>query len=132
MKFIDNFEDYIYFYDSNSEKFYKLNKHSKRIDDLFNNRYSNVTEFKIIHELKKIDTKNVVKKRSPNCDLEEYFLCKNNKCIHKTLICNGYDNCDDNSDEDRTGVCKNFTCKGPNQYDCGMNYCISNSKLCDL
>ena len=128
IKFIDNFEDYIYFYDSNSEKFYKLNKYSKKIEDLFNNNnYSNVSEFKIIHRLKRIE----VKKRS-NCDLEEYFLCKNNKCIHKSLLCNGFDNCDDNSDEDRTGICKNFTCKGPNQYDCGTNFCIPNSKLCDL
>lgn len=66
-----------------------------------------------------------------HCNLNEYFLCNNSKCIHRSLLCNGYDNCGDNSDEDRESTCKNFSCKEPDQYDCGMNYCIPKSKLCD-
>ena len=127
VKFIDTFEDDIYFYESNSEKFYKINKFNKNLEVLTAGKYSDISGFQIIHDLK-----SRIAKRDIGCDLTEYYLCKNNKCIHKSLLCNGYDNCDDNSDEDRNTVCKNFTCNGPNQYDCGMNYCIPNSKLCDL
>ena len=28
-----------------------------------------------------------------------YFLCSNKKCLNNTLVCNGKDDCGDNSDE---------------------------------
>ncbi len=38
---------------------------------------------------------------------DDDFHCKNNRCIDKSLKCDGYDHCGDNSDE--TKGCSKFT-----------------------
>ena len=49
------------------------------------------------------------------CENYGMFQCNNGKCIHKFSICNGIDNCDDNSDESKIdgafcGMCAWFFC----------------------
>jgi hypothetical protein len=129
--FLDVFEDNFYFYESLTQRFYTLNKYTGNLSLLIDIDYPNVSNFQVFHDLKETVGVSRVKRSTGNCT-KDYFLCKNNKCVHNSLLCNGYDNCGDDSDEERDTICKNFTCKGPNQYDCGMNYCIPNSKLCDL
>ena len=36
------------------------------------------------------------------CEKYELFQCDNGRCINKHWICNGIDNCGDNSDESKT------------------------------
>ena len=42
------------------------------------------------------------------CEQDRHFVCKDRgKCIHSSLVCDGYEQCDDGSDEgwDRCGKC---------------------------
>ncbi|KAI9561507.1 hypothetical protein GHT06_012465 [Daphnia sinensis] len=51
---------------------------------------------------------------------DDHFHCSNGKCILKTWLCNGWDECGDSSDEQNCTV----ACKT------GYSHCSSNSSLC--
>ena len=44
-----------------------------------------------------------LKKRTANCDSDE-FTCDNGECEPQSHVCDGYDDCGDNSDEERCGM----------------------------
>ncbi|CAL2029386.1 unnamed protein product [Caenorhabditis brenneri] len=68
----------------------------------------------------------------PNgCDPEDEFTCLNSKkCIPKANLCDGDDDCGDNSDEDPKGICKDFKCVG-NKFQCDGTTCLPMEFLCD-
>lgn len=41
---------------------------------------------------------------TPNCDVTE-FTCNNSKCIMTDMVCDGYDDCQDGSDEMNCTIC---------------------------
>lgn len=60
------------------------------------------------------------------------YQCKNGHCLHPSDLCNGQDNCGDNSDE---ADCKDYTCLST-QYRCAGNdtvqpRCIPAKSRCD-
>lgn len=63
--------------------------------------------------------------------MPEEFSCRNTKCIRKTYICDGEDDCGDASDESLP-QCKTAvpTC-AKNQYRCKNGQCIPNAKVCN-
>ncbi|XP_064475155.1 prolow-density lipoprotein receptor-related protein 1-like [Ornithodoros turicata] len=77
-------------------------------------------------------------KRSANytepsrCRPGEFECKKNQRCIDKRYVCDGDDDCGDNSDEDSSqfGVCETVTC-GEDQYRCDANRCIALHWVCD-
>ena len=38
-----------------------------------------------------------------DCSDDDHFLCETGKCINKADVCNGFDNCNDFSDEQQCG-----------------------------
>ena len=60
-----------------------------------------------------------------------HFLCDNGNCVKKEWLCDGDDDCGDNSDESQEGACQNFTCSGDDSYTCSNNRCIYLRWLCD-
>ena len=58
-----------------------------------------------------------------------YFKCKNGNCVPKTWVCDGDDECKDNSDEDKE-VCGIKTCHDF-QFRCDNEKCIPKNYLCD-
>jgi len=59
------------------------------------------------------------------------FRCRNHKCVSKTVLCDGVDNCGDNSDELQF-VCDSLHKCQPNQFQCETERtCISQKFRCD-
>ena len=56
------------------------------------------------------------------------FTCDNQRCIPKTWVCDGDDDCLDNSDEQQN--CTKPTCQ-PNEFQCNSGRCIPESFKCD-
>lgn len=55
------------------------------------------------------------------CDEPKQFKCRNRKCISNELLCNGFDDCGDASDEDRLTPCQNgSTIPYRIDYNCGL------------
>ncbi|XP_013089349.2 low-density lipoprotein receptor-related protein 2-like isoform X2 [Biomphalaria glabrata] len=67
-------------------------------------------------------------KESPSCEGLS-FKCKNKRCVSQSLLCDGEDDCGDNSDE--TGdLCPAGICK-EGEHKCSSNRCIPGSAVCD-
>ncbi|XP_060527930.1 putative vitellogenin receptor [Cylas formicarius] len=62
-----------------------------------------------------------------NCSSNE-FICANYKCVPKDARCNGFNNCEDFSDEED---CETYLCKEPTFFRCKNNLCIARTFLCD-
>ncbi|CAA9998006.1 unnamed protein product [Nesidiocoris tenuis] len=56
------------------------------------------------------------------------FTCNNQRCVPKAWLCDGDDDCLDNSDEEQN--CTKPTC-APNEFQCASGRCISLSFRCD-
>ncbi|XP_037869964.1 low-density lipoprotein receptor-related protein 2 isoform X2 [Bombyx mori] len=56
------------------------------------------------------------------------FTCNNQRCIPKSWVCDGDDDCLDNSDEEQN--CTKATC-GPREFMCKSGRCISDMFRCD-
>ena len=64
----------------------------------------------------------------PACPNSWDFTCANQRCIPKTWVCDGDDDCLDNSDENQN--CTKPTCS-ENEFRCSSGRCIPNSFHCD-
>ncbi|XP_060809746.1 basement membrane-specific heparan sulfate proteoglycan core protein isoform X4 [Amyelois transitella] len=67
--------------------------------------------------------------RIPNCGPHE-ATCSNLKCIPKSAICDGKQDCGDGSDEHSCGSPQSGSCQ-PNQFRCANNRCILKTWVCD-
>lgn len=73
------------------------------------------------------------------CDGDEFHKCRTgDKCISRSLICDGEADCEDASDEsdslcDTEKVARAFTraCNNETEFMCEEKFCISNKLLCD-
>ncbi|KAI1883578.1 hypothetical protein AGOR_G00233020 [Albula goreensis] len=65
-----------------------------------------------------------VKGKPSLCGGRDHFLCGTGICIPRKLVCNGYNDCDDWSDE------AECTCEG-DQFRCGTGRCLSPGFVCD-
>ncbi|XP_071980888.1 atrial natriuretic peptide-converting enzyme isoform X2 [Engystomops pustulosus] len=64
------------------------------------------------------------KGRQSMCGEHDSFLCSNGVCIAKKLTCNGYNDCDDWSDEVHCNCSENL-------YRCNTGKCLNHSYVCD-
>ncbi|XP_028998765.2 atrial natriuretic peptide-converting enzyme isoform X2 [Betta splendens] len=64
------------------------------------------------------------KGKSSVCGGKDQFLCATGICVPQKLVCNGYNDCDDWSDE-RQCVCPEA------EFQCGTGRCLSPALLCD-
>ncbi|KAL0970524.1 hypothetical protein UPYG_G00243230 [Umbra pygmaea] len=58
------------------------------------------------------------------CGSHDHFLCATGVCVHMKLVCNGYNDCDDWSDE-ADCICEE------EEFHCGTGRCLSPSLVCD-
>ena len=56
----------------------------------------------------------------------DHFICANDNCLSASLICDGKDDCGDDSDE--TTICYNAICSSAS-FSWKNNNCTSNSKI---
>jgi len=54
---------------------------------------------------------------------ETRFQCNNNFCVFNTDVCDGSDDCGDNSDE-APSVCSTLTCDATRKFQCDNKRCI--------
>lgn len=61
---------------------------------------------------------------------ESRFQCNNHLCVAMSDICDGTDDCGDNSDESAE-VCSNFNCDTLRRFQCANHRCIARYQICD-
>ncbi|OXA56372.1 uncharacterized protein LOC110848838 [Folsomia candida] len=66
----------------------------------------------------------------PPCNNSTQFACRNGNCIPLNFICDGYNDCGDNSDED-TDTCGVPPICRPDQFECANGICIPANYVCD-
>ncbi|XP_029986017.1 atrial natriuretic peptide-converting enzyme isoform X2 [Sphaeramia orbicularis] len=66
-----------------------------------------------------------IKGKSSVCGGKEHFLCATGICVPQKLVCNGYNDCDDWSDE------THCVCDLSREHRCGDGRCVSTDWLCD-
>ncbi|XP_024120448.2 low-density lipoprotein receptor-related protein 2 [Oryzias melastigma] len=59
------------------------------------------------------------------------FQCANRLCVSQGWVCDGVDDCGDDSDE-QLSLCLNITCEMPTRFRCANGYCIYAGLLCNL
>ncbi|CAG0879500.1 unnamed protein product [Darwinula stevensoni] len=64
----------------------------------------------------------------PACARPYYFTCSNQRCVPKSFVCDGDNDCLDNSDEMQN--CTKATCK-PDEFQCGTGHCVKKEFQCD-
>ncbi|CAK6978865.1 atrial natriuretic peptide-converting enzyme [Scomber scombrus] len=65
-----------------------------------------------------------IKGKPSVCGGKEYFLCATGICVPQKLVCNGYNDCDDWSDETHC-VCTD------DKFRCNTGRCLSPAQVCD-
>ncbi|CAJ0956712.1 unnamed protein product, partial [Mesorhabditis belari] len=66
------------------------------------------------------------------CNDTAMFKClRHQKCIDKSRLCDGEDDCGDESDEDPKGACKDFKCQNVKDFKCDGTLCIDEKWVCD-
>ncbi|XP_033962047.1 atrial natriuretic peptide-converting enzyme isoform X1 [Pseudochaenichthys georgianus] len=65
-----------------------------------------------------------IKGKPSLCGVNDHFLCATGICVPQKLVCNGYNDCDDWSDETHC-VCSE------SEFRCNTGRCISPERLCD-
>ncbi|KAM7366674.1 hypothetical protein PAMP_016089 [Pampus punctatissimus] len=66
-----------------------------------------------------------IKGKPSVCGGKDYFLCATGICVPQKLVCNGYNDCDDWSDE------THCVCNVSREHRCGDGRCVSRDWLCD-
>ena len=61
---------------------------------------------------------------------EDKYECKNHICINHNDLCDGKDDCGDDSDESEE-LCKNFTCDKVQKFQCNNFKCIPRYYVCN-
>ncbi|KAF7996443.1 hypothetical protein HCN44_002075 [Aphidius gifuensis] len=71
------------------------------------------------------------------CKGDKFFKCNNERCVDRSMICDGVNDCADNSDESNciddkvNSMFIDKSCKIQGQFHCKNGNCISNEKVCN-
>ena len=57
------------------------------------------------------------------------YKCDNGRCVNKDYVCDFYDDCGDNSDEEK--MCNMSNCNNKNDFKCNNERCIPSEWKCD-
>ncbi|KAH9497589.1 Low-density lipoprotein receptor domain class A [Dermatophagoides farinae] len=64
------------------------------------------------------------------CVMPLYFLCQNNNCLPESHLCDGENDCGDNSDEDHD-YCAQMKCNVTTEFKCNSGRCVPKASRCD-
>ncbi|XP_027197695.1 LOW QUALITY PROTEIN: uncharacterized protein LOC113792028 [Dermatophagoides pteronyssinus] len=64
------------------------------------------------------------------CVMPLYFLCQNNNCLPESHLCDGENDCGDNSDED-PNYCAQMQCNATTEFKCNSGRCVPKASRCD-
>lgn len=64
------------------------------------------------------------------CSAPDYYFCKNGNCLPESHVCDGDNDCGDNSDE-LPSMCSEVSCDVKNEFRCTSGRCIPSNARCD-